>query len=85
MMDINAEVNKLEAAYKAAARRMDEAKTELAKVIKEQQLIKWELEHQKRSNNDYGKKLDKLLIDIAGLRSHIPLIGERWLLGSCTL
>lgn len=84
-MDINAEVNKLEAAYNAAAQRMDEARREGARVVREQQLIKWELEHQKRRNNDYGKKLDKLLMEIAGLRSHIPLIGETSLLGSRTL
>lgn len=51
----------------------------MARVIREQQVIKWELDHQKRRNEDYEKQSDKLLTEIAALKSHVPLIGERFL------
>lgn len=49
----------------------------MARVIREQQVVRWELDHQKRRNKDYEKQSDKLLTEIAALKSHIPLIGER--------
>lgn len=49
----------------------------MARVMREQQVIKWELDHQKRRNKDYERQSDKLLTEIAALKSHIPLIGER--------
>lgn len=75
-------MNKLEASYSLAVQRRDEARKELARVIKEQQVIKWELEHQKRRNKDYEKQLDKHMTEIAAIKSHLPLIGERSLLKS---
>lgn len=80
--DVNVEVNKLEAAYNLAVQRRDEARKEVARVIREQQVVKWELEHQKRRNKDYEKQSDKLLMEIAAIKSHIPLIGESSLLGT---
>lgn len=81
-MDVNTEVNKLGAAYNLAVQRRDEARKAVARVIREQQVTKWELEHQKRRNKDYEKQSDKLRMEIAAIKSHIPLIGERSLLGS---
>lgn len=80
-MDVSAEVSKLQAAYDLAVQRREEARKDMARVIREQQVIKWELEHQKRRNKDYGKQSDKLLMEIAVLKSHFPLIGERSLFG----
>lgn len=76
-MDVNAEVSKLEAAYNLAVQRKDEVREEMARVIREQQVIKWEFEHQKRRNQDYEKQLDKLMMEIAALKSHMPLLGKK--------
>lgn len=81
-MDVNAEVKKLEAAYNLAVQRRDEARKAVARVNREQQVIKWELEHQRRRNNDYEKQSDQLLTEIAAIKSHMPLIGKRSQLGS---
>lgn len=77
VLDVNAEVSKLQAAYNLAVKRREEARKDMARVIREQQVIKWEFDHQKRRNKDYEKQSDKLLTEIAALKSHIPLIGER--------
>lgn len=74
---MNAEVSRLQAAYNLAVQRREEARKDMARVMREQQVIKWELDHQKRRNKDYERQSDKLLTEIAGLKSHIPWIGER--------
>nr|XP_046269400.1 uncharacterized protein LOC124072218 [Scatophagus argus] len=74
--DINREVTKLKASYNTAVQIRDEAKKQLAKVMSEQQLTKWELEHEKKRHRDYEKRTDKLQMDIAALKSHIPMIRE---------
>lgn len=76
MMDINRELTALQATYNAVIQSRDEAKKELAKEISEQQLTKWELEHQKRRSRDYEKQTDKIQMEMAALKSHIPMLGE---------
>lgn len=75
-------MNKLEASYSLAVQRRDESRKELARVINEQQVFKWELEHQKKRNKEYEKQSDTLMMEITAMASHVPLIGERSLLGS---
>ncbi|XP_040915998.1 CD209 antigen-like [Toxotes jaculatrix] len=74
--DINSEVAKLQATYNLAIQRRDEAKKQLAAEVSEQQRTKWELEHQNRRCKDYENKADKIKTEIAGLKSHIPMIEE---------
>ncbi|KAI9516016.1 hypothetical protein NQZ68_020544 [Dissostichus eleginoides] len=74
-MDISAEVAKL-AAYDTAIWHRDEAKKQLAREIREQQITKWELDHQKSRSKDYLKLSDKIQMEIAALKSHIPMIKE---------
>lgn len=76
MTDINSEVGKLQDTYNAVIQRRDEAQSELAREMREQQLTKWELEHQKRRSRDYEKQMDKIHMEIAALKSHIPMISE---------
>ncbi|KAF3844797.1 hypothetical protein F7725_007960 [Dissostichus mawsoni] len=76
IMDISAEVAKLQAAYDTAIWHRDEAKKQLAREIMEQQITKWELDHQKSRSKDYLKLSDKIQMEIAALKSHIPMISE---------
>lgn len=76
MMDINSELAKLQATYNIAIQRRGEAKKELAREIHEQQLTKWQLEHQKRRSKDYEAQIDKIQMEIATLKSHLPMISE---------
>ncbi|KAK1893435.1 C-type lectin domain family 4 member M [Dissostichus eleginoides] len=76
IMDISAEVAKLQAAYDTAIWHRDEAKKQLAREIREQQIAKWELDHQKSRSKDYLKLSDKIQMEIAALKSHIPMIKE---------
>lgn len=75
-MDISGEVSKLQASYNMAIQRRDEAKKQLAQAISEQQLIKWELEHEKRRTKDYEKQTDRIRMEIAALKSHMPMMSE---------
>lgn len=74
--DIGSEVAKLQASYNIAIQSRDEAKKQLAREMSEQQLTKWELEHQKRRTKDYEKQNDKIKMEIASLKSHMPMISE---------
>lgn len=74
--DIGNEVAKLQAVYNVALQSRDEAKKQLAAQISEQQLTKWELEHQKRRSKDYEKQTDKIQMEIAALKSHMPMLSE---------
>ncbi|KAI9516017.1 hypothetical protein NQZ68_020545 [Dissostichus eleginoides] len=76
IMDISAEVAKLQAAYDTAIWHRNEAKKQLAREIREQQIAKWELDHQKSRSKDYLKLSDKIQMEIAALKSHIPMIKE---------
>lgn len=74
--DINAEVAKLQEAYKIATDMKIELKKELAKEAIQQQLATWEFDHQKSKNADYQREVEKLVTLLTGLRSRIPLLQE---------
>ncbi|XP_008282344.1 uncharacterized protein LOC103358956 [Stegastes partitus] len=74
--DISGEIAKLQATYNSAIQSRDEAKRELAKEVSEHQITKWELEHQSRRNKDYEKQVAKIQVDIAVLKSHMPMLKE---------
>ncbi|XP_047467267.1 uncharacterized protein LOC125023800 [Mugil cephalus] len=74
--DIGSEMAKVRANYDSAIQARDEAKKQLEKELSEQQITKWELDHQTRRNRDYEKQADKIQTDLAALRSHIPMIKE---------
>uniref|UniRef100_A0A3Q2PSA7 C-type lectin domain-containing protein n=1 Tax=Fundulus heteroclitus TaxID=8078 RepID=A0A3Q2PSA7_FUNHE len=74
--DISSEITKLQASYDAAVRSRDEAKKQLAMELSEQQVIKWELEHQSLRVKDYEKQVEKMQVDIATLKSHLPMLKE---------
>ncbi|XP_038585553.1 uncharacterized protein LOC119910830 [Micropterus salmoides] len=74
--DISSEMAKLQAIYNTAIQRRDEIKNQLAREISGQQLTKWELEHQKRRSKDYEKRIDKIRMEIAALKSHMPMMKE---------
>ncbi|XP_026154518.1 CD209 antigen-like protein E [Mastacembelus armatus] len=76
IMDISSEVARLQVTYNAVIQRRDEAKKQLAKEISEEQLTKWELEHQTRRSKDYEKQINKIQTEIATLKSHIPMMRE---------
>ena len=67
---------KLQATYNAAIKSRDEARKQLATEINEQQLVKWELEHQNRRTKSYQWLVDKVQMEIVTLKSHMPMIGE---------
>ncbi|XP_049451529.1 CD209 antigen-like [Epinephelus fuscoguttatus] len=76
VMDISREVVKLQAAYNTAIQSRDDAKKELAREISEQQITKWELEHEHKRSKTYEKQADKLQMDIAALKSHMPMLKQ---------
>lgn len=69
---------KLQDAYNIAVQRRDDLKKELAKTLSDQQLTKWQLEHQSRRSKDYQKDTEKFRMEIAGLKAKKPMIGERF-------
>lgn len=79
-MDIGSEVAKLQATYNSAIQRRDEAKKQLVLEISQQQFTKWELEHQNKRTQDYKKQSDKIQMEIAVLKSHMPMISESFFL-----
>ncbi|XP_063765578.1 CD209 antigen-like [Eleginops maclovinus] len=76
IMDISAEVAKLQAAYDAVIWNRNEVLKQLALEMKEQQLTKWEIEHHKSKSINYNKLSDQMQMEISALKSHIPLIKE---------
>ncbi|KAM6968903.1 uncharacterized protein LKV04_017706 [Tautogolabrus adspersus] len=74
--DINSELTKLHASYNTAIQRRDEAKKELATAIYAQQLSEWEIEHLTRTCKYYEMEADNIQIEIATLKSHLPMIKE---------
>lgn len=67
---------KLQGTYNTAVQSRDEARKQLEKELSEQQLTKWELEHQDRRAKDYENLADKTEMEIAALKSHLPMISE---------
>ncbi|XP_061651393.1 CD209 antigen-like protein E isoform X2 [Phyllopteryx taeniolatus] len=76
VMSISREVAALNAAYDAASKRRAEAEMHLARENRQNQVIKWQLEHQTRRSGDYKQQADKIQMDITVLKSHIPMIKE---------
>ncbi|XP_068608516.1 CD209 antigen-like protein E [Brachionichthys hirsutus] len=76
LTDMNNELDKLQTSYNAATQRKTEANKLLAKETSEQQLAKWELEHQSRKIKDYAKLTDEIRLQTAGLKAHMPMIKE---------
>ncbi|XP_047248819.1 CD209 antigen-like isoform X2 [Girardinichthys multiradiatus] len=74
--DISGEITKLQASYDAAVQSRDRAKKQLAMEISEQQITKWELEHQSLRFKEYEKQVGKMQMDIATLKSLLPIIKE---------
>ncbi|XP_075964213.1 uncharacterized protein LOC142968285 [Anarhichas minor] len=74
--DISNEVAKLQASYDTAIQSRDEAKKQLASEISDQQLTKWEIEHQSTRSKYYEKLSDKIQMEMSALKSHIPMIKE---------
>lgn len=74
--DISTEIAKLQATYNAALQSKTEAKQEVAKEIKSQQITKWELDHLNRRKKDTEKLIDRTETEIAMLESHMPMLKE---------
>ena len=74
--DLSSELAKLKTSYNAALQSRNEIKEQLAREISDQLVTKWELEHQTRRNKDYEKQIEKLQMDIAALKSHIPMLSK---------
>ncbi|XP_022048934.1 CD209 antigen-like protein E [Acanthochromis polyacanthus] len=74
--DISDEMVKLQTTYHNAVRRREEVKRQLAKEVSEHQVTKWELEHQSRRSKDYEKQAAKIQMEIAVLKSHLPMLKE---------
>ncbi|XP_041828070.1 CD209 antigen-like [Melanotaenia boesemani] len=84
--DIGNELTKLQASYDAAAQNLDNAKKQLENEVSKTDFIKWELEHQVRRNKDYEKQAENMQMEIAALKSHLPMIrnGCRYCLSGWT-
>ncbi|XP_068436641.1 C-type lectin domain family 4 member M-like [Clinocottus analis] len=74
--DISTEVAKLQASYSTMIQSRDEAQKQLANEISEQQLTKWEIEHESVRTKYYENLRDKHHMDISALQSYIPMIME---------
>lgn len=78
--DINSELAKLQSYYNSAVLRRDEATKALALEISNQQFEKWQSEHLMRRQQDYKQQFEKIRVDIAALKSHMPMIGDNFIL-----
>lgn len=78
--DINGELAKLQSSYDSAVLRRDEASKALATEISNQQFEKWQTEHLTKRQKDYKQQSEKIRADIAVLKSHMPMIGENFIL-----
>ncbi|XP_024132273.1 C-type lectin domain family 4 member M [Oryzias melastigma] len=74
--DIGNEFTKVQGSYNAALQSREAAKEQLEKEIKHQRITKWELDHQLRRTKDYEKQTEKLQLEIATLKSHLPMLKE---------
>ncbi|XP_054653205.1 CD209 antigen-like protein C isoform X2 [Dunckerocampus dactyliophorus] len=73
---INRELATLHKTYNAASQRRHESQKRLAEETRQQQITKWQLEHQTIRSKDYKKQADKIQLDIAVLKSHLPMLNE---------
>lgn len=76
LLDINSELAKLQQKYNTVIKNRDEMKQQLEREIKEQQRTQWELQHQSRRTNSYEQLISKAQMEIATLKSYIPMVGE---------
>lgn len=77
--DFSTELMKLQDSYNSAIQRRDDAKKELAKEHNSQKLQKWEMEHLANRGRDYKEQLDKVHLEIVGLKSHMPMLGDNFI------
>lgn len=80
--DFSRELTKLQNSYNSAIQRRDDAKKELAKEHNSQQLQRWEIQHLAKREKDYKEQLDKIHLEIVGLKSHMPMLGENFVFPS---
>nr|XP_057946097.1 CD209 antigen-like [Doryrhamphus excisus] len=73
---LNRELATLHKSYNAASQRRDQSQKRLAEETRQQQVTKWQLEHQTIRNKDYKKQANKIQLDIAVIKSHLPMIKE---------
>ncbi|XP_008335870.1 C-type lectin domain family 4 member M-like isoform X2 [Cynoglossus semilaevis] len=76
LLDINSELAKLQQKYNTVIKNRDEMKQQLEREIKEQQRTQWELQHQSRRTNSYEQLISKAQMEIATLKSYIPMVEE---------
>ncbi|XP_017266441.1 CD209 antigen-like protein C isoform X2 [Kryptolebias marmoratus] len=74
--DLNREIAKLQVSYNAAVRSRDEAQKQLETERRQQQVTKWERDHLDRRAKEYQKQVDKIHMETASLKSHLPMISE---------
>ncbi|XP_013868294.1 C-type lectin domain family 4 member M [Austrofundulus limnaeus] len=74
--DLNREIAKLQTSYNAAVRSRDEAQKQLEAERKQQQVTRWEHAHVSTRIKDYEKQVEKVEMEIASLKSHLPMIRE---------
>lgn len=77
--DFSRELVKLQNSYNSAIQRRDDAKKELAEELNSQRMQRWETEHLVKREKDYKEQLDKLHLEIVGLKSHLPMLGENFI------
>ncbi|KAF7670255.1 hypothetical protein LDENG_00043210 [Lucifuga dentata] len=73
---INDELIKLQDTYKIAVKSTREANKQLANEIKNQQLTKWELEHQTKRGEDYDEEIKKIQTEVEALRHELTMIAD---------
>lgn len=82
--DFSRELTKLQNSYDSAIGHRDDAKKELALERNSQQMQRWEIEHLVKREKDYTERLDKVHLEIVGLKSKLPMLGGNFIfLDSC--
>lgn len=76
MTDIASEMAKLQTTYDTELQSREEARKELVKETSEHQFTKWEMDHLDSRGKSYKEQINQFQIDIALMKSHIPMIGE---------
>nr|XP_015825661.2 CD209 antigen-like protein E [Nothobranchius furzeri] len=74
--DISSEIAKLQISYNAAVQGRDDALKLLATERSQQQVTRWEHEHLTARIKDYGNQVERIQMDIATLKSQLPMIRE---------
>lgn len=66
----------LQESYKTAIDTMKGAQKRMDSETSRQKETNWELDHQKKRETDYKAQIDKITMDIASMRTHLPMISE---------